>query len=153
MFSKPNIISLDIILKLTSTQSSTHTTLDPTLWPRLPLDILSVTIENTADRETLEICRQAIKDSSSLRHVAIWKSYKTHDLREKLSCVLPRLVTTIRTPPWETMKRVTALPIGPDDQSANSSLTLRGTPIKVSHHTSGACTSNSILLRRISKKI
>lgn len=56
--------------------------MDPTLWSRLPRDILPVIIENTADPKTLKIWREATKLSIHLSNVAIRTSYSTFTVFE-----------------------------------------------------------------------
>lgn len=79
-------------LQLTSVQPSAHTTMDPALWSRLPLEILSIIIENTADSKTLKSWRGATKDSTRLHRVATRTSYSTFTICEKDLLRAPKVI-------------------------------------------------------------
>ena len=57
--------------------------MNPALWSRLPQEILSGIIENTADSETLKSWVEATNDSVHLHPVALRKTYSTFTICEK----------------------------------------------------------------------
>ena len=79
-------------LQLASIPSSTHTLMDPALWSRLPLEILSIIIENTADSKTLKSWRGAKKDSTCFHRIATRISYSTFTICEKDLLRAPKVI-------------------------------------------------------------
>lgn len=71
------------LLESSSTQSGSHTIMDPALWSQLPLEIRSIIIQNTADSETCKAWRDATKDSIRLQRDAVRTSYSTFTICEK----------------------------------------------------------------------
>lgn len=65
--------------------------MDPALWSQLPLEVLSLIIQNTADSKTRKTWRDATKHSARLQHDAMQTTYSTFAICEKRLLRAPKM--------------------------------------------------------------